>query len=635
MEKDIKLISNYSDSVLQKYLNTEDINVLHKLKLYLDDKYYNTGDSPGLNDFQYDLLKETLQKRDPLYIPPIGAKIRTSDNRVELPFWLGSMNKMKPEAVSDFNKWLSKNESKEYIIEDKLDGISCLLISNKGKIKLYTRGDGVIGSDISYLAQYFKHIPKIITDDIAVRGELIMNQDVFVKKYSAEFANPRNMVAGRIGSKTVRSGLEDIEFIAYEIVGSGILIKPEEQLSKLSTLGFQVVNHSVVESISIESLIESFMVSKQNTPFDVDGIIVQSNVPYKRNIAGNPNYAFAFKVRLDENLINAEVEEVDWNVSKWGLIKPRIRIKPVFLNGVTITYTSGFNAKYIEDNQIGPGTVIKLTRSGDVIPFIVEVIKKTEAQMPEMDYKWNETRVDIYTEENENIMCIKLIAGFFAALKIKHVSEATVSKMYEYGLNNILKIISAQKEDFEKIEGFGKRLAERTYDNIHEGLQNISIATLLGASGVFGMGMGKRKVEALLNDIPNLLQIHKEISKEELYELIISVEGFSDKTTSKIVKNLPWASKFVDSITPFISVKVNKKVSDDLRDMKVVFSGFRDKELEDEIKKRGGKVTTSVSKNTTCVVSSDTDSSSSKVKKANELGIVVYDKEYFLEEFYL
>lgn len=88
MEKDIKLISNYSDLELQKYLNTEDINVLHKLKLYLDDKYYNTGDSPGLNDFQYDLLKETIQKRDPLYIPPIGAKIRTSDNRVELPFGL-------------------------------------------------------------------------------------------------------------------------------------------------------------------------------------------------------------------------------------------------------------------------------------------------------------------------------------------------------------------------------------------------------------------------------------------------------------------------------------------------------------------------------------------------------------------
>ena len=133
MEKDIKLISNYSDSELEKYLKIEDINLLHKIKLYLDDKYYNTGDSTGLNDFQYDLLKETLQKRDPLYIPPIGAKIRTSDNRVELPFWLGSMNKLKPEDVSDFNKWLSKNESKEYIIEDKLDGISCLLISNKGK----------------------------------------------------------------------------------------------------------------------------------------------------------------------------------------------------------------------------------------------------------------------------------------------------------------------------------------------------------------------------------------------------------------------------------------------------------------------------------------------------------------------
>jgi len=347
MEKEIGKISNYSDKDLQNYFNKTELSILHNIKLYLDDKYYNTGEVTGLSDYQYDMLKETLQKRDPGYVPPIGAKIRKGDNRVELPFWLGSMNKLKPEDKAELERWIKKNDSKDYIIEDKLDGISCLLISNKGKIKLYTRGDGVIGSDISYLSQYFKNIPKIIEEDIAIRGELIMNENVFKEKYSEEFANPRNMVAGRIGSKTVRKGLEDIEFVAYEIVDGGIMKKPEDQLLHLKEIGFKVANYYVTDNITVESLIESFMIFKQRSQFEIDGIIVQANVPYKRNVSGNPSYAFAFKVRMDTNLINAEVEEVEWNVSKWGLIKPRIRMKPVSLGGVTITYTSGFNAKYI------------------------------------------------------------------------------------------------------------------------------------------------------------------------------------------------------------------------------------------------------------------------------------------------
>lgn len=633
MESQLKIISKYSDVDLKKYFVKEDINVLHKLKLYLDDKYYNTGEEVYLTDYQYDLLKEIIQKRDPLYIPPIGAKIRMNDNRVELPFWLGSMDKLKPEDIIELKRWLVKNESKEYIIESKLDGISCLLISKKGKIKLYTRGDGITGSDISYLAQYFKNIPKKLNEDIAIRGELIISKDIFNKKYSSEFKNPRNMVAGRIGAKTVRSGLQDIEFIAYEIIDNGTLIKPEEQLSKLSDMGFQVVNYSIIDSLTIENLIEIFMNFKDNSIFEIDGIIVQPNTQYKRNKSGNPSYAFAFKVRLDTNLINAEVEEVEWNISRWGLLKPKIRIKPVFLNGVTITYTSGFNARYIEDNEIGPKSIIKLTRSGDVIPFIVEVIKKTKAQMPDIPYKWNQTHVDIYTEENENIVCIKIITNIFASLNIKHVSELTVSKLYNHGLDTLLKIIYASKEDFEDIEGFGKRLAERTYNNIHKGLQNISLSTLLGGSGIFGRGIGVKKIQVLLEEIPDILELYSTISKKKLFKRINEVKGFSDKTTNNIIDNLPWAIKFVEKMKPFISIKIARNLSNDLKGMIFVFSGFRDKKLEEEIINRGGKVSTSVSSNTTCVIANDLDKITGKIQKALDLNIDLYEKENFLLKF--
>ena len=635
MESKIKIISKYSDYELEKYFNEEELNRLHKLKLYLDDRYYNTGDNLYFTDYQYDLLKDTIQRRDPLYIPPIGAKIRANDNKVDLPFWLGSMDKLKPEDVLELKRWLTKNDSKEYIIESKLDGISCLLISKNGKIKLYTRGNGIIGSDISYLAQYFKNIPKKFDEDIAVRGELIMRKDIFKTKYSDEFATARNMIAGRIGGKTIRTGLKDIEFVAYEIVDNGILMKPEEQLLKLSDIGFEIIQYSIINNLTIENLIEEFMNFKNNTLFDIDGIIVQSNLPYRRNKSGNPTYAFAFKVRLDTNLVDAEVEEVEWNISKWGLLKPKIRIKPVFLNGVTITYTSGFNARYIENNEIGPKSIIKLTRSGDVIPFIVEIVKKTKAQMPSIPYKWNETRVDIYTEENKNIICIKIISSIFASLNIKHVSEATVSKLYNHGLDNIIKIVEANQEDFEDIEGFGKRLAERTYNNIHEGLQNITIATLLGSSGIFGRGIGNKKIDILLESIPNILELYSKVSKDDLFKRINDINGFSDKTTNNIINNLQWAIKFVEKMKPFISFKITKKTLQDLKELKVVFSGFRDKKLEEEITKRGGKVLTSVSKNITCVVTVDLNKISSKIQKAIDLNINIYQKENFLKMFNL
>lgn len=632
----IKYLNNLSTNDFEKKINTYDLNFLHKIKLYLDDLYYNTGIESGLDDYKYDILKDVLQERDPKYVPPIGAEIRNDNREVSLPFWLGSMNKIKYEGSSDvLRRWLSKHKAEEYIIENKLDGISCLLEFRNKKIRLYTRGNGSRGSDISHLTSYFKNIPKKLRETIYVRGELIMNKNTFKMKYADEFANPRNMVAGRIGSKTIRSGLTDIEFIAYEIVRENTLPKPQEQLEMLKELGFKVVNFTTEKELSSEKLLENLLYNIQESEYEIDGIIVQGNIPYKRNVSGNPDYAFAFKARLDTNLVEVVVEKVEWNISKWGLIKPRIKIKPVSLGGVTITYTSGFNAKYINDNKIGPGSVLKLTRSGDVIPFIIEVVKGSRAQFPEIDYKWNDTKVDIYIIENSNITCIKLIASFFTALKIKHVSEATVTKMYDHGMDNIIKIVSAKREDFDKIEGFGSRLAERTYDNIHKGFENVPLYLLLGASGVFGMGMGTRKIELLFNNFPNILKEYKKMKKNELYEKINSIHGFSDKTTVKIVKNLPWAEKFVEKLKPYIKFEeeVETKVSNDFFNKKIVFSGFRNTKLEEEIKKRGGKVTTSISKNTSILVVSSKEGGSSKIEKAKELNIPIYELSEFREKF--
>jgi NAD-dependent DNA ligase len=635
MEK-ISIIKNYSDNKLKKYFETENLDVLHKMKLYLDNLYYNEGKDTGLSDYQYDLLKDIIKYRDPNYVVPVGAKIREHDNRSKLPFWLGSMDKLKPEDKIEIANWITKNNAKEYIVEDKLDGISCLITIKNGNIKLYTRGDGIVGADISYLAPYFDSIPKNIGNiSLNIRGELIMPIDIFNKKYSKEYSNPRNMVAGRIGGKKIRDGIRDIKFIAYEIVDDGMLDKPADQISKLKRLGFETVNYSLIKKIDILTLMEILVSRKNNNIFEIDGLIIQANKNYERNVDGNPKYAFAFKMRLSDNIKETKVIEVLWNISKWGQLKPRIEIEPVNLGGVKISYTTGFNGKYVYENNIGEGAIIKITRSGDVIPYIVEVVKQADnPDMPDIPWKWNDTKVDIITEDFGEMMCIKLIHSFFEKLGIKHLGEKTIQKMYENGLDTIIKIISADKERIESVDGIASKGAERIYEGIQKGLVNLQVPNVLGASGIFGFGMGTKKINRLFEEYPNILTEYKFISREILTEKILKIEGFSDKTTKNIVKNIEWADKFIYVFSNFANFAEKNIINDSMKNIKVVFSGFRDKKLAEDVVARGGKVVSSISKNTTLlVVSNKNEQNTDKVKKAKELNIGILSKEEFLNKY--
>jgi len=638
MQEVILKIERLQEKDFKDYIDRESLSVLHQVKLYSDDIYYNTGNSSGLTDWKYDSIKETLNKRDPNYIVPTGTRIRQNENRAKLPFWIGSMDKKKDEK--DILKWISSNKGKNYIIEDKLDGVSCLIIIKGEKVKIFTRGDGTVGADISYLSQYIKNIPKVFKSTISVRGELIINYKLFKEKYSKDFANPRNMVSGLIGSKTIKEGLEDIEFIAYEIISGGLELRyiPSVQLDLLDSAGFKTVNRKLVENVNLENLTEILIFNKEISKYEIDGLIVQANVEYRRNTTGNPDYAFSFKMRFEDNLIEAKVIGVQWNVSKWGVLKPRVEIIPVQLGGVTISWASGFNAKFILEKSIGPEAIIEITRSGDVIPYIVRVIKKADKpDMPQVTYVWNESKIDIHSDEYSDTSTVKKIAGFFAELGIKHVGEKNVQKLFESGLDTLFKIIGASEEDFEKIPGFGKKLAERTFINIHEGLKNLTIPLVLGAYGVFGFGMGVRKVVTLFEGFPDILDVFEKMKNEDILERILQIDGFSDKSADKVVDNLTEAKQFIVDMKKFATFKekITKiQIKNKLQDMKIVLSGFRDKKLEEFIINGGGKVMTSVSKHTSIlVVSSKLTALSGKATKALEMGVEVIDLEEFKNRF--
>jgi DNA ligase (NAD+) len=619
-------INNTSIDKLKSYFELLDFDTLLELRSYYDDLYYNTGDSV-IPDAKYDVLFNLIISIDEKKKEEVGFKLREGDNRVSLPYWLGSMDKIKPDDKDKFDRWLNKQKSQSYFITEKLDGVSCLLIYNKkeNKISLYTRGDGKVGADISYLAPYLSYIPKRFKNDIVVRGELIMSKDNW-KKYTSKYSNSRNMVSGLVNSKTIKEGINDVDFIAYELIENTVNQKKiSEQFKILKQNGFKPALSSLILKVDVDILSNLLTQFKKKSEYDIDGIIVQSDKEYIRNKSGNPEYALAFKMTEEENVVKAKVIKVEWNLSKRGFLKPRVNIEPINLQGVVIKYTTGFNAKFINDNKIGPGAIINITRSGDVIPHIVSVHKSTHSDMPEIDYIWNDTEVDILpVEMDEKDFCSKILNDFFMIFNIQYVSLQTIKKFQEVGLNNILKILKASEKDFAKIEGLGEKSAKKIYENIHSGLQNITLPQLMAASSLFGQGIGVKKLESLIEEVPNLLVL----SNTEIKSKILAVKGFSEITADKIVENIDLFKKFMNKMMPFISFKVIKpKQKIDLR---VVFSGFRSKELEEKIKEKGGEVVTGISKKITHLVVRDKTEKTTKIDKAKEYGISIID-EFELE----
>ena len=221
-------------------------------------------------------------------------------------------------------------------------------------------------------------------------------------------------------------------------------------------------------------------------------------------------------------------------------------------------------------------------------------------------------------------MKIKLFASFFEKMNI-NVSDETVRKLYKNGFDTLLKIIGATKNDLLRVEGIKEKSAERIVENIKNGLQNVKATDLLGASSIFGRSIGRKKITALMNDIPDLLVC----SKKGLKERILEVDSFSDITAKKILDNLDFAIEFIDNISNYVSFANDTRVSNVFVGKIYVFSGFRDKSLEQKIIDRGGKCTTSVSKKTSGVILASKGSGTSKENDAIKLGIPIYTKDEF------
>jgi DNA ligase (NAD+) len=627
------------------------IKELEEIVNYAADKYYNTSKAV-ISDELYDVLIDFLKLKAPksLVLKNIGAKVKTK-NKVTLDYWLGSMDKIKPPS-NQLGIW-SKKYKGPYNLSDKLDGVSALVTyTQSGQINMYTRGTATEGTDITQLVKYLS-LPdfntvqayckknKIKGDKnlVAFRGEIIIKEATFSKNWSSTLKNARNSVAGLVNSKTINPELAvDTDLIFYEVVEPFYPI--EKQLKIIEEVGFKTVtNKTINQELSFEYLSKYLKDRRAKSVYKIDGIIVTSCGKHDRNIDGNPEYAFAFKDILEDQIAITTIESIEWNISKDGFINPTLILKPITIGGVEIKRATGNNAKNIVDNVLGPGAEVEIIRSGDVIPKVHKVIKPAKSGKPDLPkgkWHWNETNVDIQLDdlESSSSVLVKNIYYFFSSLDTKGLGEKNVEKLIEAGLNTIPKILAADESKFLNVEGFAEKTAGNLVASIKKAMSNVPLAKFMAASNKIGPGLGEERMKQVLVVYPNIMTEYKKWSKTDFVNKLKEINGWEEKTSSLLVANFDEFMKFYDSVKKYVTVKIPNNgqttTKGPFTGKTIVMTGFRDKELQDKIESQGGKIGSTVSKNTDYLIVKDQtviNEPTDKVQKAIDLSITILTKE--------
>jgi DNA ligase (NAD+) len=588
---------------------------------------YRTG-NPIISDSKYDQLVDELRLLDPSndIFNIIGHAITDESRKRKLPIPMASMNKVK--TIDEIKDWFrTKNivGCAQLVITPKYDGLS--LCVNEMTGEAWTRGDGEYGqkSDEHYklIGNHFQsdeHFPFTYTF-----GEVMMPKKVFLEKYSNDFANPRNLVAGLLNSKEVTEPLKDLVYIKY----GAVLPKSSKFESKSSILDELNSGQEIkvsYEKNNLDNLTEDYLqelFTKWSQDFEIDGLIIEVNHLGLQEDLGretssnNPCYARAYKSPNFEQTAQTEIIGISWNISKQGYLKPTLHVSPVKLDGVTISNVTGNNARFVKDLGLGVGAKVLIKRSGMVIPIIYEVVEPVQFQMPDIvDIDWNENGVELMTLNETDDQKFKQLVSFFEILETDNFGEGVIKQLWDVGYKTVADILNLKVTDLEKIDRFGKRKASIVFNSIQKATQNVSLSKLQHATGIF-KGLGSKKL-ALLEDFKT----------KPTLDQVLSIEGFAEISGKSYIDGYDRFFEFIKDLPITIQEKQETvKVSSDLDGMVVVYTGIRDKISEEVIVSRGGKIGSSVSKNTTHLICKDPNSGSSKLEKAKSLGIKIMTLE--------
>lgn len=598
-------------------------------------KAYRDG-NPEITDPEYDRLIDTIKLIDPnneIFKSGVIETIEVDSDRKEtLKYPMFSLDK--ESSLEEIHKWLLNKGlplSTFLICTAKYDGIS--ILKDEWTQETWSRGDGIEGETMH--EHYKKLGDKSNKIKLFTIGEMIIPKPVFAshtfyRDNGEPFKNARNMIAGLKNSDTISNDLQYAKHVRYGFANEDFTMNKSEQLDFI-TNHLALVPYRIFRAdlLKIEELNDLFVEWSQE--YDIDGLVLDIDDKNIRKQLGrernnNPAYARAFKNPEWSENADTEIVDIEWNISKQGYIKPVAILKPVELEGVTVSRVTLNNAKFVKDNNLGIGSQVVIKRSGMVIPKIIKVLKSTGFKMPEIKGSsifWNDNGVELCVK-NTSEQEIKKIISFFEVLKTDNVSEGIIRQLYDAGYTTIKQILNLSISDFEKLDKFGKRKAEIVYNAIKKATTDVDLAKLMHASNMF-VNLGSKKLELLVH-----------FTSKPSYKDILTIKGFSDISAKNFLDGYDNFYNFIKDLP--ITIKSNKKEEtpknnntnmkkDSLEGMSVLFTGVRRQDLVDQIEARGGKNLSAISKNVTHLICKDKNSTSSKMIKAKELGIQIMSVE--------
>ena len=593
---------------------------------------YRIG-KPVMSDVEYDILLEELANISPddELLSKVGHEILDETRKVKLPITMASMNKIKTlTEIRDWQRLKLISSDEEVICTPKYDGLS--LCVDEITCEAITRGDGTYGQkSTDHYRLIGNHLyenddRKYTPPFSYTYGEVVMSKSVFLEKYSNEFANPRNLVAGLINSKLVSEPLKDCNYIKYGAVSlKNEFVTKKQILDELNNGQSVKVPYFIcnISKLTEEKLISLF--TEWSQEYEIDGIIVEiNNLVTQESLgretsSGNPVWARAFKHESFEQKEESEVIGISWNISKQGLLKPIIHINPIRLDGVTVSNVTGNNARFVKDMGIGVGAKVVVKRSGMVIPKIIDVVQTVDFVEPTIEgveIGWNEAGIELITLTETEDQKLKKIVAFFEILEADNVGEGVVAQLWDAGYKTIKDILNITIDQLESIDRFGKRKAKIVYDSIKKSITGVQLSKIQHASGVFS-GLGSKKLALL-----------EHFDVKPTIDQVMEIEGFAEISAKNFVENYDIFRTFMEGLPVTIEEKVEVVLAGtDLVGKQFVFTGVRRKDLEEVIVSRGGVIGGSVSKNTTHLVMKAKGSGSSKETKAISLGVTILTVE--------
>lgn len=619
-------------------------NLEDKIKLEAQ-KYYSDG-SNTVTDEEFDEMVEELKRQNPdseLLKTGWGYDVNKDTTPGEkVAHKYGEAGSL--EKARTWKEIPNNMKGKNVYVSLKLDGLSVVAYYERGRlVRALTRGDGFIGIDITNKLGG-RCIPNQIDTDFtgAVRGEIIMPYNNFEKFKNAhpEAKNPRNSTVGLIGANEVSEDLNYLRVYMYTMFASESEY-PENMTDVVQWVEeyFDYTAPYIVAEIKEDSyystLEEIHERWEQRTNLPNDGLVL--TVSINQEVSGYISYdAIAFKFPAEDKI--TEVEDVLWEMSKTGYYVPRVKVRPVDLSGATVTYATAFNAKYIQDNQIGKGTKIRLTRSGEVIPYIKEVLEATGADLPDTcpecreKLYWNGVHLTCINLNCPNMIRQDLLAWINNIAPLDDFGD-TLRLKYIYDLYG-REVVSVE-DMMDTLELGSKYQQGGVQDNLFVQMIRLLHTRKIPANeAIMALNIPRfgDKTSVKLAQYPEVLE---RIMNEAMTTCnpvnLLDLNGYIGDANSDAIRDNLWKFARLRYIWNRIEFKSDSQVKG-----KVAITGklsVKRSTFENELRKYGYEPTTSVNKETLLLITDNPNSSSSKNKQADKFGIVKITEGDFRQKY--